>query len=151
MKLSPQEAKIIAKMQPGVITLNGFLGDDERHLHEIIMQDSLLLEKLGITAEEVANRMQYFTDQSFDVFPETVLVDGHFLVETDVVRGKLPCPFSHPGVYRKALTYLENQNNGLKVRWTSLSIHMIQKHGFFEGLGSAFRLDPAVLYRALFE
>ena len=139
------------RMQPGVITLSGFLGNDERHLHEIIETDSRALEALDLTPEEVAARMQYFTDKSFNEFNEDVLVDEHYLVSTDVVRGKLPCPFSHPGVYRKAITTLTNQKNGIVVRWTSLSIHMVERHGFFEGLGSPFRLDPGVLCKALFE
>lgn len=151
MKLTPQEEKIMAKMQPGVISLSGFLGDDERHLHEIIAQDERTLSELGITAVELADRMQYFTDKSFDAFAGEVLVDEHYRVETDVVRGKLPCPFSHPGVYRKAITKLKNQKNGMEIRWTSLSIHTIKAHSFFEGKGSPFRLEPEDLYKALFE
>jgi hypothetical protein len=151
MKLTPQEQKIMARMQPGVITLNGFLGDDERHLHEIIETDARALEALDLTSEEVASRMKYFTDMSFNEFNEEVLIDDHYLVSTDVVRGKLPCPFAHPGVYRKAITTLLNRKNGIQVRWTSLSIHMIERHGFFEGLGSPFRLEPRELCKALFE
>ncbi len=138
-------------MQPGVITLNGFLGEDDRHIHEIIETDARALDALDISAANLAGRMQYFTDQSFDTFNEDVLLEDHYLVSTDVVRGKLPCPFSHPGIYRKAITTLTNTKNGIVVRWTSLSIHMIERHGFFEGKGSPFRLEPTELYKALYE
>ena len=65
MKQTPLELRITKKMQPGVITLNGFLGNDDRHFHEIIADDEKTLEKLGYTAEQVAERMQYFTDLSW--------------------------------------------------------------------------------------
>ncbi len=31
------------------------------------------------------------------------------------------------------------------MRWTDLSIHLIETHAFFQGKGSAFRLEPAEL------
>ena len=140
----------MARMKPGVITLNGFLGDDRRNLNEIIHDDELILERLGKTAKEIADRMDYLSKQSWDFPGEEVLIDDEYLVSTDVVRGKLPCPFGHPGVHRKAISTLFNKSNGLSVRWTSLSIHLIEAHGFFEGKGSPFRLDPETLVAAIF-
>jgi len=150
MKETPQESKIIARMQAGVITLNGFLGSDTRHLHEIIAEDAKVLSALGTSQSEIADRMQYFSDASFESYDTPVFIEDNYEVETDVVRGKLPCPFSHAGLYRKTLTTLHNRANGISVRWTALSIHMIREHGFFEGIGSPFRLDPQKLYKALF-
>ena len=150
MKATPQEIKIMARMKPGIITLNGFLGDDRRNLNEIIHDDELVLDNLGKTAKEIAARMEYLTKQSWDFPGEDVLVEDKYLVSTDVVRGKLPCPFGHPGVHRKAITTLYNRSMGLSVRWTSLSIHLIDAHSFFEGKGSPFRLDPETLIKAIF-
>lgn len=150
MKTTPQEKKIMAKMQPGIITLNGFLGEDRRSLNDIIQEDSIILQKLGKEAKEIAARMKSLTQQSWEFFNEPVLIEGKYLVSTDVVRGKLPCPFGHPGIYRKAITYLVNQESGIELRWTSLNIHMIEAHGFFEGKGSPFRLDPETLCKAIF-
>lgn len=150
MKATPQELKIMARMKPGVITLNGFLGDDRRNLSDIIHEDAILLDRIGKTAQDVASRMDYFTKQSWEAVGEEVVIDGIYVVSTDVVRGKLPCPFGHPGVFRKAITTLHNKENGISVRWTSLSIHLIQTHGFFEGQGSPFRLDPLELCKAIF-
>lgn len=150
MKATAQELKIMSRMKPGIITLNGFLGDDRRNLNDIIQDDTLVLDRLGHTAKELAARMDYFSQQSWEAFGEEIAVDEIYQVKTDVVRGKLPCPFGHPGIYRKAITTLTNTNNGLIVRWTSLSIHLISAHGFFEGKGSPFRLDPETLIRALY-
>lgn len=151
MKPTAKELKIIQRMQPGVITLSGFLGSDTRALNEIIADDAAQLNRLDKTAEEIAARMEYFTQKSWNSYLDGELVDGKYQVKTDVYRGKLPCPFGHIGVYRKALTTLTNTANGLSVTWTSLNTHMIGSHGFFEGEGSPFHLDPQILVRALFE
>lgn len=150
MKQTPLEEKITSRMQPGVITLSGFLGTDDRHFHEIVADDEKVLAALGKSAEEIAERLDYFTQQSFDSFQGPVVVDKIYEVETEVTRGKLPCPFSHPGIYRKTVTTLTNLKTGVSLRWSGLNIHLIGKHHFFEGKGSAFRLEPEVLVHNLF-
>jgi hypothetical protein len=150
MKQTPLEVKITAKMQPGLIALNGFLGNDERHFHEIIEEDEQTLASHGRTAEEIADRLEYFTGSSFDSFMGPIVIDQIYEVETEVTRGKLPCPFSHPGVYRKTLTTLRNTKTGASVRWSGLNIHLIRNHHFFEGKGSVFRLEPELLIKTIF-
>jgi len=150
MKDTPKEARIRARMKAGIITLNGFLGKDKRPLNEIIAQDENELYALGYTAEQLADRMQQFTDASFNSFEGMVVIDGIYEVETEVTRGKLPCPFMHNGMYRKTMTTLRNNKNNVSVKWTSLNIHLIREHHFFEGKDSGFRLEPAVLVQALF-
>ncbi len=151
MKATTQELKVTARMQPGIITLSGFLGDDTRPLNEIVADDAATLARLERSAEEIAQRMQYFTDESWNTYLGGVLLDDKYQVETEVYRGKLPCPYVHPGVFRKAITRLTNSANGISVAWTALSIHLIAEHGFFEGRGSAFRLDPEILVKALWD
>lgn len=151
MKPTGKELKIMQRMQPGVQTLNGFLGDDTRPLNEIIQDDTIVLDRLGRTKEEVAKRMEKLTQASWDSYLEGILVEGKYQVQTEVYRGRMPCPFGHPGIYRKAVTTLTNQGNGITVVWTSLSMHMIGAHGFFEGRGSAYRLEPETLVKALFD
>jgi hypothetical protein len=36
------------------------------------------------------------------------------------------------------------------IRWSDLSLHFIEAHGFFQGKGSPFRLEPRGLVEALF-
>ena len=150
MKDTPQEARIRAKMKAGVITLNGFLGKDNRPLNEIIAQDENELNALGYTPEHLAERMQQLTDASFNSFEGMIIIDDVLEVETEVTRGKLPCPGMHSGMYRKTITTIRNTSNNASVKWTSLNIHLIREHHFFEGRGSGFRLEPAELVKALF-
>jgi len=150
MKDTPKEARIRARMKAGIITLNGFLGKDKRPLNEIIAQDENELNALGYTTEQLADRMQQFTNASFNSFEGMVVIDDIYEVETEVTRGKLPCPFIHNGMYRKTITTLKNIKNNVSVKWTSLNIHLIREHHFFEGQDSGFRLEPVVLVKALF-
>ena len=150
MKQTPLEEKITAKMQPGVISLSGFLGSDERHYHEIIEEDEKTLATYGKTAEEIADRLDYFTKKSFDSFMGPVIIDDMYEVETEVYRGKLPCPFSHPGIYRKTVTTLTNTKTGVTIRWSGLNLHLVRQHHFFEGKGSVFRLEPDLLIKTIF-
>ena len=137
-------------MQPGVITLSGFLGTDARHYHEIIEADEKTLEALGKTAFELADRLEYFTKASFESFMGPITIDGIYEVETEITRGKLPCPFGHSGIFRKTVTTLTNTTNQITVRWTALNIHLIREHHFFEGTGSTFRLEPDILIKAIY-
>lgn len=151
MKPTEKELKATQRMQPGVITLSGFLGTDPRCLNEIIADDAHTLERLGYTQEEIAARMDHFTQASWDGYLDGTILEDKYEIQTEVYRGKLPCPFGHVGIYRKAITRLINSSNGISVAWSSLNIHLIKEHGFFEGKGSAFRLEPEELVKALFD
>lgn len=151
MKETSKEKRIRSRMMPGVITLTGFVGKDKRSLIEIIAADEKELETLGRTAEEIAQRMQAFTDATFDVFDARTVIEENFEVETEVIRGKLPCPYAHGGLIRKLVTTLTNRRQNITVKWTALNIHLIKEHHFFEGKGSSFRIEPATLVKALFD
>ncbi len=150
MKQSPKEIKITARMQPGVITLSGFLGEDDRHYHEIIADDEKTLAAYGFSPEVIADRLEYFTNASFENFTGVEFIENLYQVETEVTRGKLPCPFSHAGLYRKTVTTLTNTKTGVTIRWSGLNIHLIREHHFFEGKGSTFRLEPELLIKTIF-
>jgi hypothetical protein len=150
MKQTPKEQRIAHRLEEGVISLSGFMGDDDRHAHDIIRADEETLAALNITPEELADRMQYFADQSFLTYDGDILIDGHYRVEYRSERGRMVCPFSHPGACSKGLITLVNEKNSLSVTWTPLLTHMIRTHHFFEGRGSKHRIEPEILVKALF-
>ncbi|NLW11596.1 MAG: hypothetical protein GX028_06225, partial [Clostridiaceae bacterium] len=49
----------------------------------------------------------------------------------------------------KRETRVRRLDTGVMMRWTDLNVHMIREHGFFEGHGSKYRLDPLELARFL--
>lgn len=151
MKETTKEQRIRARMQPGAITLTGFIGKDKRSLGSIINADEQELNKLGRNAEEIAARMQYFSDASFNTFDGSITLDENYLVETEITRGRIPCPYADGGQHRKAITKLTNLKKNKSVSWTALNIHLIKEHHFFEGKGSTFRVEPSVLVEVLFD
>ncbi|MCB5265757.1 MAG: hypothetical protein PHG34_04475 [Candidatus Cloacimonetes bacterium] len=150
MKHTPKDKKIMARMQPGVITYSGFLGKDIRDYGQIIADDEMVLEELGKSAEEIADRLEFFQQMSFDAFEASTMVEKIYDVNTEVVRGYLPCPFMHQGVYRKSYTTVTNTKSGKSFTYSALNIHLIRVHHFFEGKESHFRLEPRELVAELF-
>ncbi|MDY0150755.1 MAG: hypothetical protein RBS43_00605 [Candidatus Cloacimonas sp.] len=150
MKETSKDIRIRNRMMPGAITLNGFIGKDKRSIADIIAADENTLQTLQKTPEEIADRMQYFTDASFSTFAGNITLDDIYDVETEVTRGKLSCPYAHGGQFRKSVTKLTNTSNNVTVTWTALNIHLIKDHHFFEGKGSTYRTEPENLVKALF-
>lgn len=149
MKHTPQDEKIAARLLPGVITLEGFMGADTRHFTQIIADDAAILASLQLSAADLGAKLQHFTEIAFELYNGPEVVEELFELEGEVVRGKLPCPFGHPGAFRKGTYRLKNLKTGAEIHWTPLGLHLIQKHGFFGGVGSKFRMEPELVARAL--
>lgn len=149
MKQTPQMRKIQDKMAPGVITRDGFLGEDRRNLVDILTTDDGTVRRLGYRHQDIAMRMVELRDAGMAGLAEFIDVGERFEVRVDSVRGKLPCPFGDPGIFPKTNTTVRNKRLGREVTFTDLHIHLIGSHGFYEGLGSAFRLDPEELIAIL--
>ena len=130
---------------PGKFSAEGFLGEDSRSLDEIIREDLAVVERLGLTLQELAGRMRKLTEAGKAGLGRPVDVDGKITVTVTDDRGAIPCPFSDNFRTAKQVTEAKNLQSGLTLRWSDLNIHMIGEHGFFEGLGSPFRMDPEKL------
>lgn len=149
MKQSATLDRVQENMHPGVITAGGFLGADTRKLGEILDDDNARVRRLGLTHEAIAARMRAMLADGARGLGDDVTIPPHFEVRVDSVRGKLPCPFNHKGLYQKTNVTVRNLALGRGVVFTDLSIHMIERHGFYEGQGGAFRLDPETLAAVL--
>jgi hypothetical protein len=149
MKQTVQMQAIQAKMKPGVIVRDGFLGTDGRNLVDILTEDEAAVLRLGLTHGDIAGRMIGLRDAGTAGLGEFLDVPPHFEVRVDSVRGKLPCPFGDPGIFPKTNTTVRNTRLGREITYTDLHIHMIGSHGFYEGRGSQFRLEPALLAEVL--
>ena len=142
MKQTPQEKHIYENFLPGKITKEGFLGDDARHIHDIIEEDLHTLTRMGITQDQIADRLQYFIEEGKKGLETPVTVD-HFVTHVIWRRGMLPSPFGDPKrLYHKIVATVKNTTQNKELRYTQLNVHMIRDHGFFEGEGGLFRIDP---------
>ncbi len=149
MKQSPQLQKAQENMRPGAITRDGFLGNDTRNIIDILIEDEAEVRRLGVNHTRIADKMIKLRDAGMRGLGEFINVEPHFEVRVDTVRGKLPCPFGDPGIFPKTNTTVRNLKLNKEITYTDLNIHMIVAHGFYEGKGSAFRLEPSELVEIL--
>ena len=126
----------------------GFLGNDERKLVEILNDDQAEVNSLGLTHKVIADRLRELSSKAKEGWGEPVCVDGKFLVVAEDARGKIASPWAD-GIFPKTHVELINTETNEKLRWSDLSIHLIEKHGFYQGKGSYYRLDPSKLKRVL--
>ena len=126
------------------------MGDDSRSFNEVIYADSSQVSKLGYTMEEIAARMQEITDTAKTGLGNWIKVDDKLQAVADEAKGSLICPWPHPGRYVKRITTVQRYNSGETIRWSELNIHLIAEHGFFEGRGAAFRIEPVKLINVIF-
>ncbi len=149
MKESARLEEIRSRMAPGAIALHGFLGTDRRSLQEIIAADEAELARLGLSREAIAARLRELAASGGAGLGEPVAVPPAFEVRVDSERGRLPCPFGDKGGIRKTVVRVLNARLGKSLSYTELGIHLLEEHGFLEGRGSPFRLEPADLAEIL--
>jgi len=148
MKETPDEKLIKANFAPGKISKDGFLGNDDRHLHEIIAYDERILMSLDISREEIAKGLQNFIDEGKKGLESSVDF-GNYAIQVQWNRGALPCPFGEKILIPKIIATIQNKKLNRNIRISQLSVHLIEKHGFFGGKGSPFRVEPAELVEVL--
>ena len=130
-------------------TREGFLGPDDRSLSAILQADDEAVRRRGLTHARIAQRLLGLRQAGWEGLGEPVGVPPHFEVCVDAARGKLPCPFGDPGSFAKVNTTVRNLKRGTEITFTDLNIHLIAAHGFYEGRGAPFRLEPKQLMDVL--
>ena len=149
MKQTVQMDRIQEKMQPGVYTRDGFLGTDRRKLIDILIEDDEAVKRMDLTHRQIADRMIGLRDAGMRGLGEFINVEPHYEIRVISVRGKLPCPYGDPGIFPKTNTVVRNTKLDREVTFTDMHIHLVGSHGFYEGKGSPFRLEPEELAEVL--
>ncbi len=148
MKQAPDLQQAQQRMAPGALTMDGFLGTDARSLIEILQADDGAVRRLGLTHAEIGAAMGVLTDQAVAAFGGVVEHGDHAVCACEAM-GQMPCPFGHPGLYYKTVVEAENSATGEAMMWSVLQVHMVAEHGFYEGRGARFRLEPEAVARFL--
>jgi hypothetical protein len=150
MKQGPDVQQLDISLRASTLVAGGFMGNDPRSVTEVIDTDAGELSRLGVTDKELAARMKAITDKAAPAQGTWTEVAPGLEAQVDETRGATPCPWRHQGRYFKRVTTVRRKGSDEALRWSDLGTHMIAKHGFFEGKGSMFRLEPADLVRMLF-
>jgi len=146
MKHAPYESEILRRMAPGVLSRAGFLGSDVRSLQEILDTDRSTVQSLGLTHERIADCLDEAARAAIAALGRPVdLAGGRLRAVYCEAMGLIPCPWAD-GTRRPTGELLVTEPaRGRQLRYTPLSVHMIRRHGFYEGRGSTYRLDPALV------
>lgn len=126
------------------------MGCDSRSVAEIIDADAFEVSKFGYTTRQISVRMQEITDAAKRGLGTWVEIDTQHQAMVEEARGSIACPWPHLGRFIKRVTTVKHLDSGQIIRWTDLNVHLIAEHGFFEGRGSAFRIEPGKLAKVIF-
>ena len=151
MKRSPQDIRLEEILRSSKLVAGGFMGTDQRTPEEVIGADQAVLEQRGYTTQQIAEKMTQLHDLAKPQLGNSVIVENRFEVHYDDYKGSQPCPWPHPGRFDKGITICKRLDNQQMFMWSNLEIHLIEQHGFFQGKGSTYRLEPAELAAFLFE
>ena len=149
MKQSPDMVRLEEVLRSSKLVSDGFMGEDNRTLSEVLDADAAVLERAGASAKELADRMQEITDKAIGGFGTWVDVDGNLMAKVDEAKGAIVCPWPHPASFAKRVTTVKCVKSSQTIKWSDLGIHLIGVHGFFEGKGSRLRVEPVELMRML--
>jgi hypothetical protein len=149
MKQSPDIVRLEEVLRSSKLVSGGFMGDDRRTLAEVLETDAAVLEKTGISAKQLAVKMQEVTDRAITGLGTWIDIDGKLIAKVDEAKGAIVCPWPHPADFAKRVTTVKCVKSALTAKWSDLGIHLIDEHSFFQGDGSQLRTEPRELIRIL--
>jgi len=146
MKHNPAEQIIRDRLEPGHISIEGFLGTDERTIADIIAADTGEVEAAGLTVRQLGDFLEKLHVTADGGWESRVpMFDGKISVRADETLGQIPCPFACGAHCHKAFITVKDADGEDLLKFTPLDAHLISAHGFFEGKGSPYRIEPAEL------
>lgn len=148
MKENPASQTIRERLEPGIISVEGFLGHDERPLADIIAADTGEVEAAGFTVEQLGEFLETLHITADEGWEGRVpAFDGKVTVRSDETLGQIPCPFACGAHCHKSVIGVKDAAGHDLLNFTPLAAHLIRVHGFFEGKGAPCRIEPANLIR----
>jgi hypothetical protein len=134
---------------PSSISGEGFMGDDRRQVERIVADDAIRLERLGVTRDMLVSRLGTICRTAADAFGASVKVGEHIAAVWHESKGMVPCPFDDGQSFEKGEASVTDAATGKSLVITPLSLHLVERHGFFQGRGSRYRIDPSLAVELL--
>jgi len=149
MKRSPSDDSLRRNLDPSRFAGEGFLGDDSRPVEEIIATDTAALERAGISLEQVVSALRDAWVRGRAGLGAEVDLGRNRVAVYHESMGRIPSPFRGEGVFEKGEVVVIDTLTHDTITLTALGIHLIARHGFFQGIGSRYRIDPLAAARLL--
>jgi hypothetical protein len=150
MKKSPDYEKLKSRLESSRFSGSGFLGNDQRPVDEIIANDLHQIKINNIDQDDLVTLLKIYYEKIKSEIGRRVQLNDYIYGEFFESMGRIPSPFIGDGVFEKGEAEIINEKTGEKFIITALAINLIEKHDFFQGKGSRYRLDPIKLAK-LFE
>lgn len=149
MKETPQDKSLEERMGASKFSGEGFLGSDHRPVDEIIASDMHTLRELDIPISRLHAALREAFEKARAAFGGDVEIRPGLTAVAHESMGRIPSPFQGDGVFEKGDVVLTDSATGEEIVLTALGLSMIEKHHFFQGRGSRYRVDPAQAARLL--
>jgi hypothetical protein len=135
-------------MRPGAMSGKGFLGKDERLLDVLAEDNRSIVDKLGLTHQELARHLHLVgavAVKHANAKPLEIAYHGKKLrIRAAVSRGYQGSPFKD-GTKTNCYITVENLDSGKKLGYSLLLPFMIERYGFYEGKGTPYRVEPKAI------
>jgi len=149
MKETPKDNALSPRLSASKFSGEGFLGTDHRPVEEIISNDERTLDRLGISKDQTLAALRNAFDSARGAFGAEVDIRPGVTAISHESMGRIPSPFQGDGVFEKGDVVITQADTGEQLVITSLGLALIEKHGFFQGHNSRYRLDPEQVVNVL--
>jgi hypothetical protein len=143
-----KQLEAILRQSP--IVRGGFLGHDHRSIEEILQSDMEHVMQSGYSMDRIVSRMRELTELGKQRLGGCAAINQVLSIRCEEYKGWIECPWGDQKNLDKRVTTALRSDLNTSIQWTDLNIHLIEKHGFFEGRGSTFRIEPLELVQIIF-
>jgi hypothetical protein len=144
-----ENKNLLQLLGPSKFSAAGFIGTDTRKPEEIIAEDLQALKRLGVDKKDLVAALRAAYVAAERALGNPVELSPGVTAVHHESRGRIPSPFSEDGTLQKGETVVTETQSGASFTVTPLSLNLIDKHDFFQGKGSPYRIDPETACRML--
>ena len=141
MKETPEDKSLEDRLGASKFSGEGFLGTDHRPFDEIVAADLHDLAQLGVSKAALLAALRYAYEKARAALGGEVEIRPGMTAIAHESMGRIPSPFLGDGVFEKGDVVL-TAANGEQIVLTALGLALIEKHSFFQGRGSRYRVEP---------
>ncbi len=142
MKKLPRHKNLKDLLGPSRFSADGYLGDDQRSPETIIEEDLFFIEQAGFTKDQMIKPLKEALQKAVEALGNPVeILPGVSAVHYES-RGKIPSPFRGDGLFQKGEVVVTDSKSGKEIIITPMGINLIEKHDFYQGRGSRYRIEP---------
>ncbi len=142
MKRAPSDNDLHHNLEPSRFAAEGFLGEDPRAVEEIVAADAAELDRAGVPLACLVDALRQAWRKGREGLGAEVDLGNNRVAVYHESMGRIPSPFHGEGVFEKGEVVVINRTTNDTMALTALGLHLIESHGFFQGIGSRYRLDP---------